>query len=371
MTSSTNFSCKVSALVIALAVLAGCAHIKVSGVSEGVLKGKNLKVAVFPIENMSMSPAPLKELRESLIKKLEEAGLAVIDEKSLQDFMAEHRVRYVGGIDEETAKAFKKEIGVDAVLMTELELYNVTTPPRISLISRLVSTGQSPKILWMDGTGLSGDESPGFLELGLIESPVILRENAVQALINSLAMTLSGREQPIGSFSKRFKPKLSFRSPVLSPGEKYTVAVLPFYNRSQRRYAGDMMELMFMDYLAKFKNLDVKDIGLIRQKLLQYRIILEQGLSLANADIIFNTLNVDLIVAGYVFDYEDYQGSLGVPRVDFSALILDRKSKEVVWSSNSYNEGNDGVFFFDSGKINTAFSLASEMTRAVTEMAVK
>lgn len=371
MTSSINFSCKVFALVIVLAVLAGCAHIKVAGMSAGALKGRSLKVAVFPIENMSMSPSPLKEMRESIIKKLEEAGLAVIDEKSLQDFMAEHRVRYVGGIDEETAKAFKKEIGVDAVLITELELYNVTTPPRISMVSRLVSTGPSPRILWMDGTGLSGDDSPGFLELGLIESPAVLRENALQTLVNSLAATLSGREKPLGSFSKRFRPKVSFRSPVLSPSEKYAVAVLPFYNRSQRRYAGDMMQLMFMDYLTKFKNLDVKDIGLIRQKLLQYRVIMEQGLSLTNADVIFNTLNVDLIVAGYVFDYADYQGSLGVPRVDFSALIFDRKSKEIVWSSNSYNEGNDGVFFFDSGKINTAFSLSSEMARAVTEMAIK
>ncbi len=30
------------------------------------------------------------------------------------------------------------------------------------------------------------------------------------------------------------------------------------------------------------------------------------------------------------------------------------KTRQIVWTSASYNEGDDGVFFFNLGKVNTA-----------------
>ena len=94
---------------------------------------------------------------------------------------------------------------------------------------------------------------------------------------------------------------------------------------------------------------------------------MDEGVSLAQTDVIFSSLKVDLILTGKVLDYQDYQGSSGKPKVDFSTLLVERKSREVVWASKSYNEGDDGVFFFDWGKVNTAHTMASEMARVVLE----
>jgi hypothetical protein len=57
--------------------------------------------------------------------------------------------------------------------------------------------------------------------------------------------------------------------------------------------------------------------------------------------------------------------------VDFSALLIERKSQEVVWASESDNEGDDGVFFFDWGKVNTAHAMASEMVLSAVETIVE
>ena len=64
-------------------------------------------------------------------------------------------------------------------------------------------------------------------------------------------------------------------------------------------------------------------------------------------------------------DYQDYQGDTGTPIVDFSAQLIDRKTRDVVWSSDSRNTGDDGVFFFDRGRVNTAHGIASQMVQAV------
>jgi hypothetical protein len=98
---------------------------------------------------------------------------------------------------------------------------------------------------------------------------------------------------------------------------------------------------------------------------------MEDGVSLANADAIFSTLNLDLILSGKVIDYQDYQGVWGKPKVDFFTLSIERKSREIVWYSSSYNEGDDGVFFFDRGRVNTAYVMASQMTQWIGKRILK
>ena len=93
-----------------------------------------------------------------------------------------------------------------------------------------------------------------------------------------------------------------------------------------------------------------------------------EGLSLANTDLIFGRLDADLILTGMVMDYQDYHGFSIKPKVVFSTQLIERKSREVVWSSNSNNKGDDGVFFFDWGSVNMTHTMASQMVRSVVEM---
>ncbi len=95
---------------------------------------------------------------------------------------------------------------------------------------------------------------------------------------------------------------------------------------------------------------------------------MNEGVSLADADAIFSVLDADLIVTGDVLNYQDYQGVWGKPKVDFSTVFMDRQNRKVVWSSSSYREGDEGVFFFDWGRINTAHAMASQMIQYLAQM---
>jgi hypothetical protein len=126
--------------------------------------------------------------------------------------------------------------------------------------------------------------------------------------------------------------------------------------------------LLFVEHLLSADNVFVIDPGIVRQHLLQYRIILDDGLSLAHSDLLFNKLGCDLILTGKVLDYLDYEGPRGSPKVDFSVELIDRRSRQTVWTSKSYNDGEDGVFFFDLGKAYTAHRMASEMTLTILDL---
>lgn len=329
-------------------------------------KGGN-RIVVYPVENLTGGAAPVKEIRKISIQKLRAHGVDVPEEEVLEKFMAKYRIRYTGGIDREVAKAFKQDINVEGVLITSLEFYSDADPPKISLISRLVSTGEDPSILWMDGVGLAGDDSPGILSLNLIEDPNLLLDKALKTVLGSLVRYLSGG--PAGQVSqdikRKFFPKISYRSPVLGSDRKYKVAIAPFFSISERKYVGEIMGLHFARGLKRAGYFDVIEPGVVRQSFLELRIVMEQGVSLANAELILDMLNADLVVSGKVIDYEDYQGIWGKPKVSFSAQLIERKSRDVMWSSHSYNEGDDGVFFFDRGRVNTASAMTSQMIQAI------
>jgi len=374
MTSSTNFLNKTAIILfVSLLYLSGCAYAKGTVSAESHPGVERFRIAVFPVENLSGTPSPLKEMRQSVINRLRTEGFPVLEEEILEKFMARHRIRYTGGIDQGTAKAFKEETGTEALLITSVELYSDRVPPKIALIARLVSAGDKPLILWMDGVGLAGDQSPGILGLGLIEDPQKLQEKAMSCLLDSLIGYLSGEKGEMGikSAERKFSPKIVYRSFEIHPDKKCMVAVVPFFNRSDRKNAGEIAALHFVKELTKIEAFDVVEPGVVRQGLLNLRVIMEEGVSLANADIIFGILNVDLILSGKVLDYQDYQGASGTPKVNFSALLIERKNRLIVWSSESYNQGDDGVLLFDWGKVNTAYTMTSQMAQAIGRGIVK
>jgi len=330
-----------------------------------VVSGVPHHFAMLPLVNMSGQPAPLKEMRQALKRGLVAEGGVVFNDDYLERFMVRHRVRNMDGIDSVAAQALREEAGVDAVLITTLEQYVDTRPPAIALTCRLVATGDTPIILWMETVSMSGEDSPGLLGLGLINDIARLQSKAFARLTGSFAEFLAhGAGAESGQGERRYQPKTFFSSSFMRPGGKYTVAVAPFWNTSGRHNADAYLALHFLSRLTKEGNFIVIDPGAVREKLLFFRFILQDGLSLRQADIIHDTLQADLILTGKVIEYQD---AAGMPKVEFNALVFERKRKKVVWTSWSYNQGDDGVSFFDWGQISMAAALASKMTQAVVQ----
>jgi hypothetical protein len=191
MNLSTGFLSKGFIFFLALLIFPGFSNAEGVDRNGSPQSGTNPKIAVFPIENLSGTVAPLREIRQIFVEGLKKQGIAVLEDDTFEKFMAKHRIRYTGGLDEDTARSFKKEVGTQGVLIISLESYSETNPPKISLLSRLVSTGDPPAILWMEGVSLAGDDSPGILGVGLLEDPGALREKALKSVLGSLVRYLS------------------------------------------------------------------------------------------------------------------------------------------------------------------------------------
>lgn len=364
MRLSISFSNRAAIILVAtLLCLSGCATADEGRQPASLPRERGVRVAVLPVHNLSGSAAPVKEIRKALLNRLQGVELQVIDDNLLEKFMARHRIRYTGGVDTKTALALKAELKVDAVVITSLETYREIYPAKVSLTSRLVSTGEKATIEWMESVGVAGDDSPGLLGLGLVHDHSVVRDKALSRLAESLGNWLAVKRKTCSAerAERRFRPKGFYSTAPIDPGVNATVAVLPFFNLSTRKHASEITLLHFVRQLACAGNIEVVEPGIIREKMLNMRIIMEDGVSVRDADLIANNLNADYILSGKVFDYQDY----GIPKIDFSAILMERMSKKVVWASKSYSAGDDGVFFFDMGQLNSATVLASKMVQAI------
>jgi len=344
--------------------------------------------AALPIENLSDSRAPTSEIYAQLREALGQNSLQLLDQVSLDDFMKKYRMRHVGGLNKKLSRQFLAETGVQGVFLTTLETWQESSSPRVSLIMRLVMTGETPEIVWIDSVGLTGEDTLGLLGIGRIKDSRQLLNKAFDQLLDSFQNYLAGKmpeyryaenvqmellnagrktaDESLGPLKNHLRPQFSYRASTFDPAGNYTVAVIPFLNINARKHAGKIVALHIVKQLHRYANIRVYEPGLVRETLLRYRMIMQSGPSLAASDVLSNEkiLGADLVVSGKVFDF---QGDVGESKVDFSIQAFDGKQREVVWASRSYATGNAGVYFYDFGKIPSAHGLVSRMTRAVIE----
>jgi hypothetical protein len=361
MTSWASSSNRARALVAALALaaaLGGCARRVESAPPP------HLRIAIFPIENASASLVNVRDLATRLEVSLRRRGVEVVTGDIVESFLARHRQRYTGGLDGPTALAAKEELEVDAVLVTAVDLYWTAGSPKYGMTMRLVSTGENPSILWMDGSSRAGDEAPGLFNLGLVTSVRELQNQALAKLSDSLTGFLQRRHPgaTVCQSDSRFGPRVLFRSPLSTAEKRISIAVLPFVNQSNQANAGDVLSLAFVRTLLAAGWIDVRDPGIVRTELLRHRVVMEGGVSSETARVALGSMNVDVVVSGYVRGYDD-----GEPRVEFTVIALDTWDNRVVWQSSSYSRGSDGVVLFDFGKVDTANQLACRMVRDVVD----
>jgi TolB-like protein len=327
-----------------------------------------VRLAVFPVQNAAGGSAPIRAISEDLEAWLAAKGLDVVSRHDLDEVLAKNRFRYTGGLDARTAKVLREDLGVGAVVIPTLEQYDDRKPPRLALALRIVEVSEAPVVLWADVVARTGDDSAGFLGLGLVDQMAGLEKEVIWAATAAVDHWARTRAPAVTCpADRRFLPRRSFRAPVLDDVGRRTIAVLPFANETSRRGADDVVAGEFIAQLARSTSFDVLDPGVVRDQLLEHRIVLEGGVSIDRAIALLELLNADLILSGEVHDYVVPAGARQTPSVAFTAYVIDRESGEVVWSSTSDGGGSDWVFLFGAGRVYSSSALSCRMVRAVVD----
>jgi hypothetical protein len=344
-----------------LATLAGCRHTAPAATVP-------FRVALFPVQNLAGNAAPVHPLTDALQSALEQRGLDVVSRRELDDVLARNRIRFTAGLDRPSAKLLREELGVEGVVIPLLEQYEPGKPPRVTVGMRMVATHEIPTVLWADTVARTGDDSPGLLATGSVEKVSDLEAQVVSAAADAIGRWVKTRA-PGDSCgrSARFSPRRAFRAPILDDVGRRTVAVLPFGNQTARRDADEVVLAEVLAQLVRNGSFEVLDPGVVREQILERRLIIEGGVSIDRAMTMLELLQADLVVSGDVRTFSSQSGTGLPPAVEFSMYAIDGATAELVWSSRSANAGEDGVFFFGAGRVRSASALSCLMARGIAD----
>jgi TolB-like protein len=325
---------------------------------------------LLPVQNLSGVAAGVRDLERTIRSALESRGVSLLAQDQLERVLARHRIRYTGGVSQEFGRALFQDAAVTAALIVAVDEFDPVDPPRVGLTARLVATGENPRVVWIESLSRAGNQAPGLFETGLVHELEALMPLVVDELADRVVTRLGDGMAPRERM-RRFAPRSVYQSaaPTGRDGARLRVAVLPLTNRSGRADAGEVVALQLLRQLAEHPQVEPIEPGVVRETLLAARLIQEGGLSLAQADLLREFLDVDLIVIGRVMSYVD-RSSVTVPDVAFSIQAIDASSRKVVWSSRSRRRGDEHVVFFDAGRVETAQTLTAGLAAAAVERMV-
>ena len=158
----------------------------------GIDKSKIDKVAVVSFHNNTPVTEASSMVTDAFIAGLfERKKFKVEFPGNVRAFLINQRIVVRTGVDLQTVKLMAKRLGVDAVILGEVDEYigvddkKKSVIPLVSIRSRMVD-GSSGKILWLAHHRRTGDDYIKVLDFGKVRSVAALTRKVVDEMIQSM-----------------------------------------------------------------------------------------------------------------------------------------------------------------------------------------
>lgn len=158
----------------------------------GIDKSKIKKVAVCTFHNNTQVTEAGNIVTDAFIAGLfERKGFKIEFPGNVRSFLVSERIIVRTGIDLQSVRFMAKRLGVDAVILGEVDEYKGVEErekaviPAVTIRSRMVD-GQSGKILWMAQHRRTGNDYVKVLDFGKVRSVAALTRKVVNEMIETM-----------------------------------------------------------------------------------------------------------------------------------------------------------------------------------------
>jgi TolB-like protein len=303
-----------------------------------------LRIALFPFENLTDDRTALTQIMPVIKDRLEKKGIAILDEKSLENFLLKERVRSTGYISKDLAQKMGKELNVKAILTGSVTSFYLLKNPQAGLLARLVDSSNG-EILWASQASATGEDFTKMLGLGTVRSIDELIPIVVDRLFTSFSVTSQRKEKE----------------------QTHKIAVMLFQNKSKHNDAGIIITSMFLVELFKNAGYEPVEYGDIRKLTVDFRIRHRGELDYKNIGGMSEALGVDGIVVGTVELFSDGLDTSLPPEVAVSARLISAHKDRILWSDSIQLNGDEDIIVLDWGRIRAVDSVAYKVVKKLIQ----
>jgi len=146
------------------------------------------------------------------------------------------------------------------------------------------------------------------------------------------------------------------------------IAVLPFYNRSTMKTAGEIVTKAFIEELYDSGKFEIEFPGNVKKFIVGERIIIRKGIGADHIKLVGERLNVDAVIIGCVKKYEsEGKENAQIPVISVDARMIHADSCSILWIGDNYRRGDDYETFFGIGRIRSLADLSREVVKELID----
>jgi hypothetical protein len=333
------------------------------GLTAPAVAGGAERILVLPLENVARSPSGRAVVMALLELDLARKGFEVVSGPVVEEFLRQHRIRYLDSIPTSQVKGMLDDLGANALLVGSLLVYDAKRlEGEVALSLRMV--GPDGATVWSALGGLSSADTVGAFKQGRLGSAAELSRRLVGEMMSSLPPG----KVPLGSEVRGGMtgggPHV-YRSRELA-GRKLEICVLPLQNRSPSRTAARAMEAILQERLAEHGGIRLVPPADLRKAVLETGLRAPSRLSAPQLARLGKALGTSLFLQGTILQYGQAYTDLGdTPTVEIYLSLVDAETGRTLWSGLHRRVGLDYQGLFKLGAINAQSTLAS---RTVAEL---
>jgi TolB-like protein len=315
-------------------------------ISEAAQPSQKIRIAVLPFENLTDDRTALIQIMPVVKSQLEEKGLEIVDENSLDKFLLKERIRSTGYISKDIAEKMGKELNVKAILVGSINSFYPQKNPQVGLLTRLINSSDGA-ILWANQASATGEDFTKVLGLGTVTTMDRLISIVVDRLLASFSVTAPHKEKEL----------------------THRIAVMLFQNKSRYKDAGTIATYMFLVELFKNRGFEAVEYGEIRRLVVDLRVRYRGELDYKSIKALSESLDVDGILVGTVEFYSDGLDTSSPPEVTISARLINARKNRIIWSDSIQLNGDEDIIAFDWGRIRSIDGVAYKVvTKLIQKM---
>jgi len=269
-----------------------------------------LSVAVLPMANYTDDPGLLDLVVPQINDGFRSVTTRLFTADELRPTLRQYRIRAVGAIDAQGARAIASRADVNYLLLGSIDVYASGQVPEAGISLRLLHV-ESMTIVWAASAAATGEDFVSLLDRGRISDPVELIQRLVSELRDNLRDTAGS-------------PSFVTRVPN---GPR--IAVIPFDNHDPAAHSGSVVSTHLLTGLVS-SGLNVCEPGLVHAMLQRHGRVFRGEIDLMRLGILRDSLGIDAVITGHVQQFTSGASGSAMPHVEIGARMIDASTGHIV-----------------------------------------
>lgn len=311
---------------------------------DSVLSGIDL--VVLPFANFTGHADAIGVVMPRIYHHLQSKNISFISDSEMRQILRSHRIRSVGRVGREGAEIIQAQTGATHLMLGSLDIFRQEGVPELGISIRILDLN-SMSIIQAASFAATSEDYAGLFGIGRPGTVIELADRVVADLFKKFGDPLLATPQTDGPFRSCQR-----------------IALVPFDNRSDLAYAGDIFSNILLSELVSAGYLVVEN-GFVNEVFLKKQVVSRGQINLATLNEMYTQLQLCMVITGVVDIFKPALGDISeaAPDLEIGARALDAATGKLILTYNQEKSGHDSESLLRLGRTYSLGRLAQASAR--------